>query len=357
MVAKQVKDAVGQAPQRVEEAVGDLPGQAGQAVSKVVPSDQLSEALRKLVETLVARGANALVGKVTSASGRLTEFAEGGGDGGLLSALTGGGGGIKGKAMLGAVKGGLSGVTDKVKDQVSGLAGGLLGGKGGRSKTNQLKVTNIVEEIDVGVPVDLAYDLWTRFTDFPTFMKKVENVEQVSDENLRWKAQIWWSHRAWESDIVEQVPEEHIIWRSKGDKGYVDGAVSFHELSPDLTRIMLVLEYHPKGFVERTGNIWRAQGRRVRLELKHFRRHAMTYALLHPDEIEGWHGEIRDGEVVDGRSEEDTGRAGAETEEEAGEEAAEEAAGRGESPEGGVPEPRGEPVGAGTAGRERGSNG
>src|SRR5205807_683237 len=79
----------------------------------------------------------------------------------------------------------------------------------------------------------------------------------------------------------------------------VDGAVTFHELAPELTRIVLVLEYRPRGVVERVGNLWRAQGRRARLELKHFQRHCMAETILHADEIKGWRGEIRDGEVVE----------------------------------------------------------
>jgi hypothetical protein len=61
---------------------------------------------------------------------------------------------------------------------------------------------------------------------------------------------------------------------------------------------MMVLEYHPQGLFERTGNLWRAQGRRARLEFQHFRRHAMANVLLHQEEVEGWRGEIRDSEVV-----------------------------------------------------------
>ncbi|GAA1850040.1 SRPBCC family protein [Actinomadura bangladeshensis] len=158
--------------------------------------------------------------------------------------------------------------------------------------------TNIVEQIDVGAPRRLVYDQWTRFQDYPSFMKKVVSVDQASDAKLNWKAKIFWSSRTWESTIGEQVPDEHIVWRSKGPKGHVDGAVSFHELTPDLTRVLLVLEYHPAGLFERTGNLWRAQGRRARLELKHFRRHVMTQALTRPDEVEGWRGEIRGGEIV-----------------------------------------------------------
>ncbi|MFG1850216.1 SRPBCC family protein [Actinomadura geliboluensis] len=158
--------------------------------------------------------------------------------------------------------------------------------------------TNIVEQIDIGAPRRLVYDQWTRFQDYPSFMKKVISVEQADETKLNWKAKIFWSARTWESTIVEQVPDEHIVWRSKGPKGHADGAVSFHELTPDLTRVLLVLEYRPAGLFERTGNLWRAQGRRARLELKHFQRHVMTRALTRPDEVEGWRGEIRDGETV-----------------------------------------------------------
>jgi hypothetical protein len=122
--------------------------------------------------------------------------------------------------------------------------------------------------------------------------------EAGEEQKLNWKAQVFWSHRRWEATILEQVPEDKIVWRSKGEKGHVDGAVTFHELAPNLTRILLVLEYHPQGFMEHTGNMWRAQGRRARLELKHFRRHVMSEAVLHAGEIEGWRGVIEDGEVV-----------------------------------------------------------
>ncbi|MFI1335226.1 SRPBCC family protein [Streptomyces sp. NPDC020845] len=187
---------------------------------------------------------------------------------------------------------------DKVKDAVPLLGGGGDGGKG-----KKLKVTNIVEQIDVGVPVSVAYDQWTRFEDFPGFMKKVEDVEQTSDEEVDWKAQIFLSHREWHAEIIDQVPDQHIVWRSRGQKGHVDGAVTFHEVAPALTRILLVLQYHPQGFFEHTGNLWRAQGRRARLELKHYRRHVMSEVLLHPDEVQGWRGEIHDGEVVPAKDE------------------------------------------------------
>jgi uncharacterized membrane protein len=190
-----------------------------------------------------------------------------------------------------AVSGGLTALKE--------VGGRMFGKKGKGAGRNKVKITNIIEDVDIGAPRRLVYNQWTQFQDFPSFTKKVQSTEQVANEKLQWKAKIFWSTRMWESTIVEQVPDERIVWTSKGTKGYVNGVATFHELSPDLTRVLLVLEYHPQGLFEKTGNLWRAQGRRARLELKHFRRHVMTQALLaKPDEVEGWRGEIHDSEVV-----------------------------------------------------------
>ena len=256
------------------------------------PIDRLKSEAGDLASALAGRALGSVRGRIEESVGRLHEYAENGGGPGLKAALTGADrlaeGNSRGSA---AVSAGAS--------AVKGVAGGLVGkggGSGGGAKG--LKVTNIVESIDVGAPIRLVYDQWTHFAEFPSFMKKVEKVEQESEEKLNWQAQIFLSHRSWEATVQEQIPDRRIIWTSKGQKGHVDGAITFHELGPEMTRVLVVLEYWPQGFFEQTVNMWRAQGRRVRLELKHFTRHVMTQAVLHPDEIEGWRGVIEDGEVV-----------------------------------------------------------
>ncbi|HEY6496787.1 MAG TPA: SRPBCC family protein, partial [Trebonia sp.] len=257
------------------------------------PMDRLKSEAGGLVGALAERAMSSVRDRVESTTGRLTDYVEGDGGPGLMAAVTGAKsmaeGKSPGRSMLSAGWAGL-------KEKVSGIFRGGKGKSGGKSK---LKLTNIVEWVDVGVPLQLAYNQWTTYHDFPTFTKKVENAEPGDDnKKVNWKAQVFWSHRSWEATIIDQRPDERIIWRSKGQKGYVDGAVTFHEITPTLTKIVVVLEYHPQGMFERTGNLWRAQGRRVRLELKHFQRHVMAHALLSPDDVEGWRGVIEDGEVV-----------------------------------------------------------
>jgi uncharacterized membrane protein len=247
--------------------------------------DKLKNVSQELMKALGERAMSSASDRVGGITDKLEDIAGGGPIGKAVA--KGGEAKAEGESPVkGAIKGLASGVKDKV-----------TGGKGGGSP-KATKATNIVESIDVGVPLRVAYNQWTEFGGFPTFMKKVEKVEAQEDNKLAWKAQIVWSHRTWEASILEQVPDERIVWKSKGEKGHVDGAVTFHELGPNLTRILIVLEYYPQGLFERTGNIWRAQGRRVRAEFKHFRRHVMTRTILDQEEVEGWRGTIEDGEVV-----------------------------------------------------------
>ncbi|MCP2349538.1 SRPBCC family protein [Nonomuraea roseoviolacea] len=273
------------------------------------PGGEVVDALQDLAMALAERALGSITEKLEEMTGRLTDVAEGDGSGllqaitggsgasGLLGAITGGkdGGGFSPGKML--LKGAAKAVTGSIGEKIGGLFGKGKGGKGGKRK---LKLTHIFETVDIGAPIRIVYNQWTKYEDFPTFTKKVESVNQESEEKVSWKAQVFWSHRTWKSTIQEQIPDDRIIWRSEGPKGWVDGAVSFHELAPNLTRVVVVLEYHPQGMFERTGNLWRAQGRRARLELKHVARHIMRNVMLHPEEMadDGWRGEIHDGEIT-----------------------------------------------------------
>jgi len=259
------------------------------SVVSELPVDRLKKEVQHGLGTLGEKAISSAGDKLTDLTDRLNDAASNGGIVGKAVSKGAEEASEGGSPVKGALKGGLTGAKDKVKEKLGG------GGGGGKKGT---KSTNFIDEIDIGAPIDLVYNQWTQFQDYSGFMKKVDNVEQQDEVKVNFKAQVFWSHRQWEATILEQVPNERIVWRSKGEKGHVDGSVTFHELAPTLTRVLVNLEYYPQGLFERTGNIWRAQNRRARLELKHFRRHVMNHAILDADEIEGWRGEIRDGEVV-----------------------------------------------------------
>ncbi|MGW0533188.1 SRPBCC family protein [Streptomyces sp. NPDC003032] len=196
--------------------------------------------------------------------------------------------------VRGALELGGSHLKDSVKNAVKGIGGGKRK-KGGAGQ----KPTVILEYVDVGVPIREAYDQWTQYQEFSTFAKGVKGATVANDTDSDWKLKVFWSNRSWKAHTTEQVPDQRITWTSEGAKGTTKGVVTFHALAENLTRVLLVVEYYPKGLFEKTGNIWRAQGRRARLDLKHFARHIS----LRGEASDGWRGEIRDGEVV--RSHED----------------------------------------------------
>ncbi|MFD0368097.1 SRPBCC family protein [Streptomyces sp. NPDC059071] len=163
------------------------------------------------------------------------------------------------------------------------------------------KSMTVIEDIDIGVPVREAYDQWTQFQEFGTFAKGVVSVEQQDDTTTQWQVKVAKSTRAWKGTITEQIPDERIAWTSEGAKGTTRGVVTFHPLGENLTKVLLVMEYFPKGIVEKAGALVRAQGRRARLDLKAFR----TFVMMKGEATGGWRGKIQDGKVVAGPDEDE----------------------------------------------------
>ncbi|MFD5855637.1 SRPBCC family protein [Streptomyces chartreusis] len=244
---------------------------------------ELSDYLGAQLERMTEKAGD----KLTDITGKLTDVAE---NGGSLPA-------IGSRVLQGAspLKAFIGDKANSLKDSTVDKAKQAFGGGGkGKRKSGSDKVTHIFEVQDVGVPLRKAYDHWTQFENFSGFAKGVRDVSKGDEVSSDWKVKVGPSSRAFKATVQEQVPDDRIVWTSEGAKGTTRGVVSFHELTPNLTRIVLVVEYYPSGFFEKTGNLWRAQGRRMRLDFKHFAR----FVTLTEEEAEGWRGEIRDGEVV-----------------------------------------------------------
>ena len=75
-------------------------------------------------------------------------------------------------------------------------------------------MSEIVESIQVAVPLRTAYDQWTQFEEFPRFMEAVERVEQTNDRLTHWTVRVGGVAREFDAEIVEQVPDQRVAWRS-----------------------------------------------------------------------------------------------------------------------------------------------
>ncbi|MGW0904527.1 SRPBCC family protein [Streptomyces sp. NPDC002853] len=260
----------------------------------IVQSEAADRLKSEVQEYLGAQAQRLLVGvghKLGQTTGKLNDIAEGNSPGFAKLALDGGRKMAEGKGPLrSAVEIG----AGRAKDSVVGAFKNMTGGKGRRKSGAGKKPTVIMEFIDVGVPLRTAYDQWTQYQDFSTFAKGVKSANRADDTTSDWQAKIFWSSRSWKAHTTEQIADERIAWTSEGAKGTTKGVVSFHSLAENLTRVLLVIEYYPKGLFEKTGNIWRAQGRRARLDLKNYAR----FITIKGEAEDGWRGEIRDGEVV-----------------------------------------------------------
>ncbi|MEU3312768.1 SRPBCC family protein [Streptomyces sp. NPDC006662] len=247
---------------------------------------ELEAYLMAQTERLLA-GAGRALGRSTA---HLNALADGSSPGLKAMALDGARRIGKGRGPLRAV---VEAGAKQAKDKAASAVRERLGRRGGQPGRG--RPTVILESVDVGVPVEDAYNQWTRYRDFPDFARGVTSAEATDETTSEWNAKIFWSRRTWRSHITEQVPDERIAWTSEGDKGTTRGVVTFHELTVDLTRVLLVIEYHPRGLMEKTANLWRAQGRRVRLDLKNYAR----YLTVKGGEPDGRRGEVHEGELVD----------------------------------------------------------
>ena len=128
----------------------------------------------------------------------------------------------------------------------------------------------VEESVEVEVPVSTAYDQWTQFEEFPSFMDGVEKVKQLDDTHLHWVASIGGHQEEWDAEITEQIPDERIAWKATSGKGNA-GVVTFHRLDDQRSKIMLQLDWESEGMVEALGAMVGQDDRKVKGDLERFK--------------------------------------------------------------------------------------
>lgn len=206
------------------------------------------------------------------------------------------------------------GAAGQVKEAVSshsstvGKAVGVIGvarhlGQDGSDSTP--KLSHLIEEnTEISVPRAVAYNQWTQMEMFPSLVKGVNLVDQLGDDRTEWISKIGPVRRRWKARIVEQVPDERIAWKSESGPEH-RGAVTFHSLDDELTRVLVQMHYVPHGPLETVANKLRIQRRRVRRDLRLFKH----FLEMQGEETGAWRGRIgedsadrRDPHSANGRS-------------------------------------------------------
>ena len=150
----------------------------------------------------------------------------------------------------------------------------------------------IEHTIDVDVPVRIAYDQWTQFESFPEFMEGVTRVVQQGDKSLEWTAEILGKEKTWTAEIVEQVPDQRIAWRSTS--GALNaGIATFQPTAGNATRVTLRIEAEPDGPIETAGDFLGFLDRQVKGDVERFKEYIEQRGVP----TGAWRGEIRGGDV------------------------------------------------------------
>ncbi|MFE0787199.1 cyclase [Streptomyces sp. alain-838] len=152
-------------------------------------------------------------------------------------------------------------------------------------------MSTVKEAVEVGVPVHTAYNQWTQFEEFPQFMEGVEEVRQLDERRNHWTTTVSGVKREFETEIVDQLPDERITWRTTTGDSRQKGTVHFQRLDDTHTRVELVMDVEPTGIAEKTGDMLGVIDRRVKGDMQRFK----EYIEGRGGETGAWRGRIRPG--------------------------------------------------------------
>ncbi len=150
-------------------------------------------------------------------------------------------------------------------------------------------MSSVTKTIEVNVPVNVAYNQWTQFEEFPKFMEGVQEVRQIDDQHLHWLAEIGGKDEEWDAEITEQIPDQRIAWRSTAGTPNA-GIVTFQSSAPNSTQVALQMDYEPQSLSEKVGDALGFMDRRVQGDLDRFK----DFIESRGRETGGWRGTIEE---------------------------------------------------------------
>lgn len=146
--------------------------------------------------------------------------------------------------------------------------------------------------VDIAAPRETVYNQWTQYEQWPTFMHRVTRATQEDPCTVSFAVRIWGKTKEFTAAIETQRPDERIKWHAT-DGMTLHGVVTFHELGPNLTRVLLGLDLDPGGVLEKFARGARLMKRAARGDLHRFK----AFVEMAEHETGAWRGVIEDGKV------------------------------------------------------------
>ena len=119
----------------------------------------------------------------------------------------------------------------------------------GRRKVHSDQATKIQRSIEINRPPNELYQFWRRLDNLPRIMSHLESVDVITDRFSHWaiKTMTGLPTIEWDAEIINDVENERIGWRSLNDAD-VDqaGSVEFERVKDgQTTRLTVTLQYTP----------------------------------------------------------------------------------------------------------------
>ncbi|GLJ63059.1 cyclase [Microbacterium barkeri] len=146
--------------------------------------------------------------------------------------------------------------------------------------------TSLSAEIDVEAPLEEVYNQWTQIETFPEYLGAVRSVRQIDEVRSRWSVTIGGFTEDFYADIVDQVPDDHIVWQSTDGIFHV-GRVDFAPIENG-TRVTLRMVWEPEGMLESFGAAIGVDSAQAQRDLERFK----EFMEARGTATGGWRGEV-----------------------------------------------------------------
>ncbi|MBD8467788.1 SRPBCC family protein [Plantibacter sp. CFBP 8798] len=163
------------------------------------------------------------------------------------------------------------GSTDSVPDDGSFEPGDEETAK--RTRTAEDGVSTVQHSIIVDLPIAAVYKQWVDFESYPEFLPAVREVKLTGEVYSRWTVAISKLSRQFLVEILEQLPEERLVWRTIEGDVWFSGDATFDAIDKQQTRVDVTVHWKPVSAVERTAAALGLAGRVVRGALEAFKTH------------------------------------------------------------------------------------